>query len=115
HTRAPTRPAPPPPDRLHPPAHAVLAAVPAAPIPPYAVDADVADTVLALDADTVSLATPGEQHVSVDPARKLFTAVAGEALGTVDDAQRGAAEDLGALVTAPQAQGLGRMMLEMSV
>ncbi len=103
------------PDRLEALAEGALATVAAAPITPYAVDADVADTVLALDADTVSLATPGEQHVSVDPARKLFTAVAGEALGTVDDAQRGAAEDLGALVTAAQAQGLGRMMLEMSV
>src|SRR5699024_6734770 len=81
------------PDRLEALAEGALATVAAAPITPYAVDADVADTVLALDADTVSLATPGEQHVSVDPARKLFTAVAGEALGTVDDAQRGAAED----------------------
>lgn len=103
------------PDRLEALAEGALATVAAAPITPYAVDANIADTVLAVDGDTVHLATPGEQYVSVDPARKLFTVVAGEALGTVDPVQRAAAEDLGALVTAAQAQGLGRMMLELSV
>ncbi len=103
------------PERLEALAEGALATVAAPPETPFAVDADAAALTLLVDGSTVSLATPGAAHQSVDLARKLFEVTAGESLGTVDDAALAAAFDLGALATAAQLQGLGRTMLEVSV
>ncbi|WP_289444331.1 hypothetical protein, partial [Klebsiella pneumoniae] len=69
---------------------------------PRAVDADTAGLVLLAGDTGVSEASPGEQHESVDPCRKLFEVTAtGEAWQA--DMQR--AYEFGALATAAQLVG----------
>lgn len=108
------------PDRLGSLAEGALATVAAPPQTPYAVDASVASTVLRVDAAAdggaaVALGEPGERVQSVDRARHLHPVTAGEALGGVDAATLAAAQDLGALATAAQLQGLARAMLDTTV
>ncbi|MFD6858001.1 acyl-CoA dehydrogenase family protein [Rhodococcus sp. NPDC060090] len=100
------------PERLAALAAGSLATVAAAPHTPFAVDADSVDLVLHVDGDAVSTATAGEQHASVDLARRLFEVSPGQALGSTSF---DAAFDLGALATAAQLQGLGRTLLDTSV
>jgi alkylation response protein AidB-like acyl-CoA dehydrogenase len=100
------------PERLAALASGSLATVAAAPHTPFAVDADSVDLVLNVDGDTVSVATAGEQHSSVDLARRLFEVSSAETLGSTSF---DAAFDLGALATAAQLQGLGRTLLDTSV
>ncbi|MFD6893590.1 acyl-CoA dehydrogenase family protein [Rhodococcus sp. NPDC060086] len=100
------------PERLAALAAGSLATVAAAPHTPFAVDADSVDLVLHVDGEAVSTATAGEQHASVDLARRLFEVSPGQALGSTSF---DAAFDLGALATAAQLQGLGRTLLDTSV
>ena len=103
------------PERLEALAEGALATVAAPPETPFAVDADAAALTLLVTGADVSVGTPGAARQSVDLARKLFEVSAGESLGTIDDEALAAAQDLGALATAAQLQGLGRTMLDVSV
>ncbi|NLU62685.1 acyl-CoA dehydrogenase [Rhodococcus sp. HNM0563] len=100
------------PDRLAALASGTLATVAAAPHTPYAVDADTAALLLQVDGESVSTATAGVQHASVDLARHLFEVSPADVLGST---RFDSAFDLGALATAAQLQGLGRTLLDMSV
>ncbi|TQF75124.1 acyl-CoA dehydrogenase [Rhodococcus spelaei] len=99
------------PDRLSALAEGALATVAAPPRVPFAVDANAVELTLLVQGDSVSTATVGDQHGSVDQARKLFSVTAAETLGDADIER---AFDLGALATAAQLLGLGRTMLEIS-
>ncbi|WP_117213478.1 acyl-CoA dehydrogenase family protein [Allorhizocola rhizosphaerae] len=79
----------------------------------YALDADEAELVLALDGNELWLAVPGDRIESVDETRRLFALQRRELLRSDVDAQ--AALDLGALLCAAQLLGLGRAMVEMAV
>lgn len=107
------------PERLEALAEGALATVAAPPETPFAVDSDAASLTLLVSGTaagaTVSVGTPGESRQSVDLARKLFEVTAGESLGAIDDETLAAAQDLGALATAAQLQGLARTMLDISV
>jgi hypothetical protein len=79
---------------------------------PRAVDADAAGLVLLAHDGTVSDATVGQAHASVDPSRKLFDVTAsGASRGA--DVQR--AYEFGALATAAQLVGAGQALLDASV
>jgi len=80
----------------------------------YALDADTAELVLAVDGDSVWVAEPtGPALSSVDPSRRLFdTKPVSELASGVDVAR---AYQLGALMTAAQLLGAGRAMLELTV
>ena len=82
------------------------------PAVPRAVDADFADLVLLAADGTVSDATAGEQHRSVDPSRRLFD-VSASGPSRAGDVTR--AFEFGALATAAQLIGAGQSMLDMSV
>ncbi|WP_435768559.1 acyl-CoA dehydrogenase family protein [Nocardioides sp. SYSU DS0651] len=85
----------------------------AAPVAPYALDADVASVVVSADGETLWSATAGErQRASVDRTRRLFTAEVGEALAATDLA---GALDMAALATAAQLLGAGERVLADSV
>ncbi|MBP1160780.1 alkylation response protein AidB-like acyl-CoA dehydrogenase [Rhodococcus sp. PvR044] len=99
------------PDRLSALAEGALATVAAPPRVPFAVDANAVELTLLVQGDSVSTATVGDQHGSVDQARKLFSVTAAETLGDADVER---AFDMGALATAAQLLGLGRTMLEVS-
>ncbi|TDD76175.1 acyl-CoA dehydrogenase family protein [Actinomadura rubrisoli] len=77
---------------------------------PYALDADAADLVLAVDGSPLPLPeeereVAGEPVASLDPARRLFP---------VSPAPSGIS-DFGALLCAAQQTGIGRALLEVSV
>ncbi|HZA10617.1 acyl-CoA dehydrogenase family protein [Mycobacterium sp.] len=79
---------------------------------PRAVDADAAGLVLLAREGSVSEATAGQPHASVDPSRTLFDVTAtGESWAA--DAQR--AYQFGALATAAQLVGAGQALLDASV
>lgn len=99
------------PDRLSALAEGALATVAAPPRVPFAVDANAVELTLLAEGGSVSTATVGDQHGSVDQARKLFSVTAAETLGDADTER---AFDMGALATAAQLLGLGRTMLEIS-
>lgn len=90
----------------------VVATVALPPQVPYAVDADSAGLVLVATDGQVSEATPGAQHESVDPGRKLFSVNASGESRTADVAR---AYEFGVLATAAQLVGAGQAMLDMSV
>jgi alkylation response protein AidB-like acyl-CoA dehydrogenase len=80
---------------------------------PRATDADSAGLTLLADLDgTVSEATAGEQHESVDPSRKLFDVAA---TGTPWQADVQRAYEFGALATAAQLVGAGQALLDAAV
>ncbi len=108
------------PERLEALAGGALATVAVPPSTPFAVDADAATTVLHVQPDAaggaaVALGSTGAQRQSVDRSRRLSETGAGEPLGGIDARVLAGAEDLGALVTAAQLQGLGRAMLDATV
>ncbi|RJL20699.1 acyl-CoA dehydrogenase family protein [Bailinhaonella thermotolerans] len=84
---------------------------------PYALDADVADLVLAVSGDELAAAAPGERLTSLDPARRLFRVTPGavRASGEAVREAAAAAYDLGALACAAQQLGVGRALLDASV
>jgi alkylation response protein AidB-like acyl-CoA dehydrogenase len=89
-----------------------IATVAMPPLVARAVDADTASLVLVASDGQVRDGQPGEQHQSVDPARRLFdVAPAGDAR----NADTARAFEFGALVTAAQLVGAGQAMLDASV
>ncbi len=90
----------------------VIATVAMPPSVPWAVDADSAGLVLLAAGGTVADATAGEEHESVDPARRLFT-VGADGGTRPADVER--AFEFGALATAAQLVGAGQAMLDMTV
>lgn len=86
-----------------------VATVAVPPQAPYALDADVADQVYVADGATLSSATVGAAHVSVDRSRHLFEVSAGEAVETAGSTD--AAYDLAVLATAAQLLGAGERVL----
>ena len=89
----------------------------ATPAWPYALDADVADPVLAVVGGELRAAAPGAVRMSLDPARRLFPVTPGAVLAAGPEvrAAAGAARDLGTLACAAQLAGIGRRLLEVSV
>lgn len=90
----------------------LIATVAMPPTVPRAVDADFAGLVLLAHDGAVSDALIGEQHHSVDPARRLFDA---SACGQSRTADVALAYEYGALATAAQLVGAGQAMLDSSV
>ncbi|MFG2887724.1 acyl-CoA dehydrogenase family protein [Streptomyces sp. NPDC048297] len=85
---------------------------------PYALDADAADAVFVVEGDTLRLAGEhGTLQPSLDPARRLARPGAGTVLarGPQVSAAASHAADVAALVTAAQALGLGRTLLDRTV
>ncbi|GAA2898968.1 acyl-CoA dehydrogenase [Streptosporangium fragile] len=87
------------------------------PAVPYALDADVADVVLAVDGEEVRGAAAGPVRASLDPARRLFPVVPGAVLAAGPAVRAAALEayDMGVLVCAAQLVGVGRRLLEVTV
>jgi alkylation response protein AidB-like acyl-CoA dehydrogenase len=90
----------------------LIATVAQPPHTPRAVDADTAGLILLAGDGVVQDATPGAQHASVDPARRLFDVTAS---GDPQKADTARAFEFGALATAAQLVGAGQAMLNMSV
>ncbi|BDX30103.1 acyl-CoA dehydrogenase [Mycobacterium antarcticum] len=90
----------------------LIATVAMPPRVPRAVDADIAGLVLLATDGEVHTAEAGEQHASVDPARRLFDVTA---TGEPRSADTTRAFEFGALVTAAQLIGAGQAMLDGSV
>ncbi|MEZ0580741.1 acyl-CoA dehydrogenase family protein [Nocardioides sp. MH1] len=86
-----------------------IATVAVPPHTPYALDADVADSVFLAGADGLTEAQPGERHRSVDRARHLFSVTA---TGPAPD---DSAFELAVLATAAQLLGAGERVLADSV
>ncbi|MER7950719.1 acyl-CoA dehydrogenase family protein [Streptomyces sp. NPDC096079] len=85
---------------------------------PYALDADVADSVLVVEGDTLRLAgTTGPVQPSADPARRLARPLGGTVLtrGPAVAAAAAHAAEVAALATAAQSLGLGRALLDRTV
>uniref|UniRef100_A0AAU3H3T1 Acyl-CoA/acyl-ACP dehydrogenase n=1 Tax=Streptomyces sp. NBC_01401 TaxID=2903854 RepID=A0AAU3H3T1_9ACTN len=85
---------------------------------PYALDADAAEPVFVVDGDTLSVAAgPGPVQPSADPGRRLSRPSGGTVLarGPAVTAAAAYAADVAALVTAAQALGVGRALLERTV
>ncbi|HEX4702123.1 MAG TPA: acyl-CoA dehydrogenase [Pseudonocardiaceae bacterium] len=90
-----------------------IATVAIPPNVPYALDADVADLVLAVDGDLLSTGhITGSELSSVDGARRLFAVAPDTALARC---VTGPASDIGTLVCAAQLLGAGRAVLDMAV
>jgi alkylation response protein AidB-like acyl-CoA dehydrogenase len=93
-----------------------VASVAVQPHVPYAVDADVAGTVLLVDGDDVSRAEVGSLHRSVDPARRLFDLRAKGDPAPVELVETpSAAFHLAVLATSAQLLGLGEHLLTATV
>ena len=90
----------------------LIATVALPPVVPWPVDADAAGLVLLAAYGTVTDATAGEHHESVDPSRRLFTVTTAGASQPADVAR---AFEFGALATAAQLVGAGQTMLDMTV
>ncbi|WP_314615293.1 acyl-CoA dehydrogenase family protein [Streptomyces stackebrandtii] len=85
---------------------------------PYALDPDAADAVLVVEGDTVLLTEDaGPVQPSADPARRLARPLGGSVLARGPGVAAAAAHaaDVAALVTAAQALGLGRALLDRTV
>ncbi|MFD0153970.1 acyl-CoA dehydrogenase family protein [Streptomyces sp. NPDC055721] len=85
---------------------------------PYALDADATDAVLVVEGDTVLLTEDaGTVQPSADPARRLARPLGGTVLARGPQVAAAAAHaaDVAALVTAAQALGLGRALLDRTV
>jgi alkylation response protein AidB-like acyl-CoA dehydrogenase len=85
---------------------------------PYTLDADTADLILAVSGDTVRVATAaGPVQPSADPARRLSRPTGGTLLAEGPHVRLAAAHaaEVATLVTAAQALGLGRALLQKTV
>ncbi|WP_396930009.1 acyl-CoA dehydrogenase family protein [Mycolicibacterium sp.] len=89
----------------------LIATVALPPAVPRAVNADFAGLTLVAQDGSVSDATVGDGHSSVDPSRTLFDVTAGDPR----DADVARAYEFGALATAAQLVGAAQAMLDMSV
>ncbi len=94
-----------------------IATVAVPPHVPYALDADVAGTVLLVDGGSVTRAEVGDVRRSVDPARRLFDvgAGSGDVVSTSSTDVASAAFDMAVLATSAQLLGLGEHLLDASV
>ncbi|HSZ39610.1 MAG TPA: acyl-CoA dehydrogenase family protein [Trebonia sp.] len=92
-----------------------VASVAIPPDVPYALDADAADVVLAVDGRTLRHGVPAAMRPSLDPARRLFTVTPGDVLASVTSADVTAAYDLGVLACAAQLSGIGERLLAVTV
>jgi hypothetical protein len=90
-----------------------LASIVVTPHVPYALDANIADARIAVDESVLRAFTPGRRLSPVDPVRRLFETVTGEAINCARDPS--SAFDFGALTTAAQLLGAGRWLLDTSV
>jgi alkylation response protein AidB-like acyl-CoA dehydrogenase len=90
----------------------VIATVAMPPQVPRAVDADTAGLVLLAADGGVSEATPGAQHESVDPSRRLFEVTPA---GDTWQADLGRAFEFGALATAAQLVGAAEALRDAAV
>ncbi|MBV8930745.1 MAG: acyl-CoA/acyl-ACP dehydrogenase [Mycobacteriaceae bacterium] len=90
----------------------LIATVALPPAMPRAVDAEAAGVVLLAADDTVTDATAGQAHASIDPSRRLYDVTAS---GSARTANVGRACEFGALTTAAQLVGAGQALLEQSV
>ena len=91
-----------------------LVSLAAPPHTPYALDADVARTMLVHDG-TLHLARIGDQRRSVDPTRRLFELRSERALMPVPQEGLDAAYDLAVLACSAQLLGLGEHLLAATV
>ncbi len=82
---------------------------------PYAVDADVATDVYCLAGTTLSQAQVGEPRKSVDHARHLFVATAGDPVAEVAPEAVEKALNLASLAAAASIVGAAERMLELTV
>ncbi|MGW6393433.1 acyl-CoA dehydrogenase family protein [Streptomyces sp. NPDC055103] len=85
---------------------------------PYALDPDAADAVLVVEGDTLRLTeSSGPVQPSADPARRLARPLGGSVLARGPEVAAAAAHaaDVAALVTAAQALGVGRALLDRTV
>lgn len=89
--------------------------VAAPPWTPYALDADIATTVLLLSDGGLHTADPGDLVRSVDPARRLHRVTPGSEVAGVSPSVLEAARDTGALACSAQLLGLGEALLATSV
>jgi alkylation response protein AidB-like acyl-CoA dehydrogenase len=90
----------------------LIATVAFPPLVPRAVDADTAGLVLLATEDGVGEATPGDEHASVDPSRRLFDVTA------TGDSWRADVEralTFGALATAAQLVGAAEALRDAAV
>jgi alkylation response protein AidB-like acyl-CoA dehydrogenase len=90
----------------------LTATVSVSPHVPRAVDADSSGVILVADEGEVREGSVGEQHESVDPARKLFDVTATGDARSVDTAK---AFEYGVLANSAQLVGAGQAMLDASV
>ncbi|MGP4056482.1 acyl-CoA dehydrogenase family protein [Mycobacterium sp. 4D054] len=90
----------------------LIATVAAPPLVPRAVNADSAGLVLLAEDGSVSDASVGAEHASVDPSRKLFDV---SASGDAKAADVSRAFELGALATSALLVGAAQAMLDASV
>ncbi|MGW5431153.1 acyl-CoA dehydrogenase family protein [Streptomyces sp. NPDC004059] len=96
----------------------VASLCPVSPDRPYALDADTADAVFAVEGDTLRLAEAhGPVQRSLDPARRPARPLGGTVLarGPAVAVAAAHATEVAALTTAAQALGLGRALLERTV
>ena len=92
-----------------------VATVAAPPLTPYALDADVADTVLVATPDGLRVGAVGDAVTSVDPTRRLFSVDFDKLNPRVVGEVAADAFDLAALATAAQLLGAGERVLADSV
>ncbi|PQP39808.1 acyl-CoA dehydrogenase family protein [Mycolicibacterium austroafricanum] len=90
----------------------LIATVAAPPLVPRAVNADTAGLILLAEDGSVSNASAGAEHESVDPSRKLFE-VSASGDGKAADVAR--AFEFGALATSALLVGAAQAMLDASV
>jgi len=94
----------------------LIATVALPPQVPRATDADTAGLTLLADLDgSVSEATAGQQHESVDPSRRLFDVSGGDSERRAWNADVARAYEFGALATAAQLIGAGQALLDAAV
>jgi hypothetical protein len=94
-----------------------IATVAAPPHVPLALDADVADTVIVVDGDSVKSAEVGPMRRSVDPTRRLFevNGTSGFETGASAPSSTTDSFDMAVLATSAQLLGLGEHLLDASV
>lgn len=93
-------------------AEGAIATVAAAPLTPYAVDADVASQRYLVADGGLRRAEPAQQFESLDPSRRLFTLESGDEVASASLDQ---AFDLAALATSAELLGAGERILTEAV
>ena len=92
-----------------------IVTVSAPPATPFALDADIATRTLLLDHGSLTWASVGKLHRSVDRSRRLFTVSSGDHVATLADSPIGSGLDAATLACAAQLLGAGERLLSESV